>query len=168
MEAGRGISEKRNKVRKVTSELGVAKITILAVPDKLGMAAAIFEPLAQAGINVDTIIQNCSTGNRNRTTELTFTVTETDLERALLMVKPVVKKIGAKGLISGVNLGKVSIVGTGMQNTSGYASRMFQALAKQDINIQLITTSEIRITCIINAAQVKEAVQTLHQNFQLE
>ena len=84
------------------------------------------------------------------------------------VVQPIVKQIGAKDVISDAKLGKVSIIGTGMQNTPGYAARMFQTLAEKGINIQLITTAEIRITCIIDESQVKEAVRALHRAFEVE
>ncbi len=157
--------EVRNKVSGIAHDLNVAKITILGVPDQPGIASAIFEPLAKANLNVDTIVQNASI---NKVTDLTFTVARSDLEKALEVVKPVAKSIGAKDCLADAKLGKVSIVGAGMQSTPGYASRMFQALAAKGINIELITTSEIRITCIINEEKVPEAVRALHEAFELE
>jgi len=161
-----GVSmEVRNKVRGIAHDLNVGKITMVGVPDRPGIAARIFEPLAQAGINVDTIVQNASIKG---ITDLTFTVTKSDLSKAMEVVEPIAKSIGAKKCISDSKLGKVSIVGTGMQNTPGFAARMFRALSEKNINIQLITTSEIRITCIIAESEVKEAVRTLHQAFEIE
>ena len=157
--------EVRNKVRGIAHDLNVGKITMVGVPDRPGIAARIFEPLAQAGINVDTIVQNASIKG---ITDLTFTVTKSDLSKAMEVVEPIAKSIGAKKCISDSKLGKVSIVGTGMQNTPGFAARMFRALSEKNINIQLITTSEIRITCIIAESEVKEAVRTLHQAFEIE
>lgn len=157
--------EARNKVRGIAHDLNVAKITIVGVPDKPGIAASILAPLAEAGINVDTIVQNASINN---ITDLTFTVARSDLAKAMRLVEPVAKSIGAKEWVSDSSLGKVSIVGTGMQNTPGYAARMFEALHKAGINIQLITTSEIRITCLIAEDKVKDAVQALHRSFELE
>jgi len=157
--------EVRNKVRSIAHNLDVAKITVVGVPDRPGIAAAIFVPLAKAGISVDTIVQNAS---MQGITDLTFTVSKSDLSRAMEVVEPIAKSIGAKECVSDAKLGSVSIVGTGMQNTPGYAARMFGALSEKNINIQLITTSEIRITCIIDEAQVKEAVRALHQAFQSE
>jgi len=161
-----GVSmEVRNKVRSIAHDLDVAKITVIGVPDHPGIAAAIFQPLAKAGISVDTIVQNAGIKN---ITDLTFTVAKSDLAKAMEVVEPVCQSIGARECITDSKLGKVSIIGTGMQNTPGYAARMFGALSEQGINIQLITTSEIRITCIIDEARVKDAVRALHQAFELE
>ena len=157
--------EVRNKVRGIAHDMDVAKVTIIGVPDRPGIAAAIFDALARAGISVDTIVQNASIEN---ITDLTFTVTKGDLDRAMEVVKPIARSIGARECVSDARLGKVSIVGTGMQNAPGYAARMFNALNDKNINIQLITTSEIRITCIIEEPRVKEAVRALHQAFELE
>jgi len=157
--------EVRNKVRSIAHDLNVAKITVIGVPDQPGIAAAIFQPLAKAGISVDTIVQNASINN---VTDLTFTVVKSDLAKAMEVVRPVATSIGAKECVSDSKLGAVSIIGTGMQNTPGYAARMFGALSEQDINIQLITTSDIRITCIIVADRVKDAVRVLHRAFELE
>jgi aspartate kinase len=157
--------EPTNKVRAIAHDFDVAKITLRGVPDRPGIAATVFEPLAEHAISIDTIVQNASTENL---TDLTFTVTKTDLPRALEIMKPIVAEIDARDLVSDDQLGKVSIVGTGMQNTPGYASRMFRALFDNQINIQLITTSEIRITCIIDAGRVVDAVRALHAAFELE
>lgn len=157
--------EVRNKARGIAHDTNVAKITVISVPDHPGIAAAIFEPLAKANISVDTIVQNASIEN---ITDLTFTVARSDLVKAMSIIEPVIKSIGAKRCVTDSTLAKVSIVGTGMQNTPGYAARMFRALYEQGINIQLITTSEIRITCIIAEDRVKDAVQALHKAFELE
>jgi aspartate kinase len=157
--------EARNKVRGIAHDMDVAKITITGVPDRPGVAAAIFMPLAKAGISVDTIVQNASANN---ITDLTFTITKSDVNKAMEIIKPVAKEINAKECLSDSKLGKVSIIGTGMQNTPGYAAKMFQTLSAQRINIQLITTSEIRITCIIGEDKVKEAVKALHKAFELD
>ncbi len=156
--------EARNKVRGIAHDMDVAKITVTNVPDRPGIAAAIFLPLAKAGISVDTIVQNASANN---ITDLTFTVTRNDLGKAMNIIAPVAKEIGARECLSDSKLGKVSIIGTGMQNTPGYAAKMFQTLFEHSINIQLITTSEIRITCIIAEDKVKEAVRALHKAFEL-
>jgi aspartate kinase len=157
--------EVRNKVRGIAHDTNVAKITVIGVPDKPGVAMSIFEPLAKANISVDTIVQNASVQN---ITDLTFTVAQTDLNKAMSIVEPVAKFFGAKQCIADATSAKVSIVGTGMQNTPGYAARMFRTLYAEGINIQLITTSEIRITCIISEDKVKDAVQALHRAFELE
>jgi aspartate kinase len=157
--------EVRNKVRSIAHDLDVAKITVVGVPDRPGIAAAIFEPLAQANISIDTIVQNASVNN---ITDLTFTVAKSQLARAMVKVRPIAKSIGAVECLSDAKMGKVTIVGTGMQNTPGFASRMFSTLSQQGINIQLISTSEIRITCIIAEDRVKDAVKALHRAFELE
>lgn len=157
--------EVRNKVRGIVHDLNVAKITVVGVPDQPGIASAIFEPLAKANISVDTIVQNASI---NKITDLTFTVARGDLDKAMSLVRQVAKSIRAKECVSDSTLAKISIIGTGMQNTPGYAANMFRALSEQGINIQLITTSEIRITCIIGEDRVKDAVKTLHKAFELE
>ena len=157
--------EVRNKVRGIVHDLNVAKITIIGVPDRPGIATAIFEPLARASINVDTIVQNASV---ERVTDLTFTVARSDLDKALAVVRPVAQEIGARDCVSDATLGKVSIVGAGMQSIPGYASRMFRVLYDEGINIELITTSEIRITCIIDENRVGDTVRALHRAFELE
>jgi aspartate kinase len=157
--------EVRNKARGIAHDLDVAKVTVVGVPDRPGIAATIFEPLAKANISVDTIVQNASIEN---ITDLTFTVARSQLERAMEVVEPIAESIGARECVSDSRLGKVSIIGTGMQNTPGYAARMFSALSEQGINIQLISTSEIRITCIIEEARVEDAVRVLHRAFELE
>jgi aspartate kinase len=157
--------EVRNKVRGIAHDLDVAKISLMGIPNQPGVAAGIFEPLSKAGISVDTIVQNAFQGH---VTDLTFTVARGDVKKALDVVQPLAQKIGAKEVIADSRLGKVSVVGTGMQNTPGYAARMFSALSQEGINILLITTSEIRITCIIDEARVKDAVRALHRAFELE
>ena len=162
--------EDRVRVTGIACNTNVAKITVRSVVDRPGIAAALFEPLAQVGVNVDTIVQNTSPspiGDR-RTTDISFTVSRTDLPGALRQVETVLEELGADEVITDSSLASVSIVGSGMQNTPGYASRMFRALADGGINIDMITTSEIRISCIINESQVGEAVQLLHRGFQLE
>jgi aspartate kinase len=157
--------EIRNKVRGIAYDLDVAKITVVGVPDHPGIAAGIFVPLAKAGISIDTIVQNASVKN---ITDLTFTVAESQLAGAMAVVEPIARSIGAQKCIGDPKWGKVSIIGTGMQNAPGYAARMFDTLSKENINIQLITTSEIRITCIIEEARVKDAVRALHRAFELD
>ena len=157
--------EIRNKVRSITHDLNVAKITVVGVPDKPGIASSIFVPLAEAGVSVDSIVQNAGIGN---ITDLTFTVVRSDLAEAMEIVKPIAESVGARECTSDTRQGKVSIIGSGMLNTPGYAARMFKALSEKGINIQLITTSEIRITCLIDKSDVKDAVRALHQAFELQ
>ena len=157
--------EVRSKVRGVACDTNVAKVTVLGVPDRPGIAAAFFEPLAQAGVSVDTIVQNTSVENL---TDLSFTVTRTDVKKTLPLVRPVAEAIGARGVTHDEALAKVSVVGTGMQNSPGYASRMFRALSDAGVNIEMITTSEIRITCIVSGGQAADAVRALHRAFELD
>ena len=156
--------EVANKVRGVTYERGVARITLRAVPDRPGIAAAVFEPLAESNISVDTIVQNASA---ERLTDLSFTVDRSDLRAALEVTRGVAGTIGAGECVSHDNLGQVSIVGTGMQNAPGVAAVMFSALAEAGVNIEMITTSQIRITCVVGEEQVNDAVRTLHDAFEL-
>ena len=157
--------ENRIKVTGIACTINVAKITVRSVPDRPGVAAALFEPLAQSGISVDTIVQNTS---EDRTTDISFTVNGDDLKTALAKVGELTKEIGAASLVSEANLAAVSVIGSGMQNTPGYASRMFRVLADGNVNIDMITTSEIRISCIIREEQAQEAVRLLHRGFQLD
>ena len=157
--------EVRNKVRGIAHDFDVAKITVVGVPDRPGIAAAIFAPLAAAGLSVDTIVQNAGL---DKQADLTFTVSKNDFARAMALVEPIAKEINAQECVGDGNLGKVSIVGTGIQNSPGYASQMFETLYQANINIEMITTSEILITCVIAGDQVTEAVRALHRAFQLE
>jgi aspartate kinase len=157
--------EVSNKVSGVTYERNVARITMRAVPDLPGVVANVFEPLTDANISVDTIVQNASA---ERLTDVSFTVERGDAERALEVSKRVASDIGAADCVANDHLGNVSIVGTGMQNAPGYASRMFRALSDAAINIEMITTSQIRITCIVDEGQVNDAVRVLHEAFELD
>ena len=165
IEMNSNVGEIRNRVRGIATDTNVAKITVLGVIDRPGIAASLFEPLANADISVDVIVQNASVDG---TTDMTFTVTRTDLARALEVVEPVVKELGSRGTVSDESLAKLSIVGSGMQDAPGYASQMFRSLASRGINIDAITTSEIRITCLISESQIAEAACTLHDAFRLD
>ena len=158
--------EDRIKVTGIAYQTNVAKVTVCGVADKPGVAAALFEPLASNGVNVDTIVQNTSADRT--TTDISFTVTTDDLPRALREVASLQDALGAQRVINDPTLASVSIVGSGMQNTPGYASRMFRILADGGINIDMITTSEIRISCIISREQAHEAVRLLHRGFELD
>ncbi len=157
--------EDRVKVTGIAYQPDVAKITVRSVPDRPGIAASLFEPLAQVGVSVDTIVQNTSL---EKTTDISFTVSRQDLPGALREVEQVMAELGAAGVVSDAGLASVSIIGSGMQNSPGYASRMFRILADGDVNIDMITTSEIRISCVIQEAQVAEAVRLLHRGFELD
>ena len=157
--------ENRYKVTGVAYQLGISKVTVRSLPDQPGIAANLFEPLADVGISVDTIVQNAS---QDKTTDISFTVATSDLAKTLDEVIPVAQNIGASGVVNDDGLSCVSIVGSGMQNSPGYASHMFRILADGDVNIDMITTSEIRISCIIREEQVLEAVRLLHRGFSLD
>lgn len=156
--------EKRNKVRGLAADTKVAKVTMVAVPDKPGIARAVFDPLSAANINVDMIVQNVS---HDGTTDLSFTTSRADLAAARLVLEKIRAEIGARALEIDENVAKVSIVGAGIQNAPGYAARMFGTLADAKINIQMISTSEIRITCIVSEPDAPRALQALHDTFDL-
>ena len=157
--------EQSKRVRGIAAEEDVAKLTLVGVPDRPGVAAAIFGPLADSGISVDVIIQNVSL---HGVTDLSFTVSGGDLAAAEKLVKKISKEIGAEGVISDAAVAKVSIVGTGMLGQPGIAARMFQALAAAKINIEMISTSEIRITCIVARDRARDAVRALHKAYELD
>ena len=157
--------EDRQRVRGIAEESNVAKITVVGVPDRPGIAAAIFEPLGAAGISVDVIVQNIG---RSRRTDLTFSVAQSDLKAAEKLVKAAARSIGAARVVSAGGIAKLSIVGTGMLGTPGIAGRMFRALADAGINIEMISTSEIRITCMVARDQVEKGVRILHKTFDLD
>ena len=157
--------ENRIKVTGIALNANVAKITVRSLPDRPGIAAALFEPLSKVGISVDTIVQNTSV---DRTTDISFTMSRADLARAESEVNALLRELGASAVVTDTTLASVSIVGSGMQHTPGYASRMFRVLADGNINIDMITTSEIRISCIIKEEQAEHAVRLLHRDFQLD
>lgn len=188
--------EDRIKVTGIAYNANVAKITVRGVPDRPGIAAALFEPLAQAGISVDTIVQNASAAHAAgpdnagadspatpdagvhhpaapdanpapRRTDISFTVSSGDLAAAAERVEQTASELGAAAVSRETGLAMVSIVGSGMTNSPGYAARMFRTLANGAVNIEMITTSEIRISCIIRQEQGRQAVQLLHQGFAL-
>ena len=143
-----------------------AKVTLVRVEDKPGVAARVFGPLAEANINVDMIVQNVS--DDGRTTDLTFTVIAADLNKALDVLKKVKKDIGYEDLRGSTNVVKVSAIGVGMRSHAGVAARMFKALADKGINIEAISTSEIKISILIDAAYAELAVRTLHSLYGLD
>ena len=149
----------------VTHSKNEARITLKKVPDQPGIAAKIFTPVADAGILVDMIIQNTRAEGM---TDLTFTVPKSDYKKALEIEKKVAGEIGAEAVIGDENVAKVSVTGVGMKNHSGVAARMFSALAKENINIMLISTSEIRISCVVEEKYAELAVRVLHTEFGLD
>ncbi len=152
-------------VSAVTYSRDEARITIKKVADKPGIAASIFNPISDANIVVDMIIQNTREGNL---TDMTFTVPKTDYDQAMSIVRNTASEIGAESVVGDKGISKVSIVGVGMRNHAGVASRMFDILANHGVNILMISTSEIKVSCIIDEKFTELAVRALHEGFGLE
>ncbi|HID01852.1 MAG TPA: ACT domain-containing protein, partial [Desulfobacterales bacterium] len=151
----------------VTYNRNEARITISGVPDQPGIATKIFTPISNADIIVDMIIQNQDTGNGM--TDMTFTVLRSDYERTLKLLESVVESTEATGGVNGSKtITKISIVGVGMRNHSGIASTMFSVLANEGINISMISTSEIKVSCIIEEKYTELAIRALHDAFELD
>ena len=148
----------------ITSTQNDAKVTLVGIKDKPGIAAAIFKPLSENSINVDMVVQNISANGKE--TDLTFTIKSEDLSKTKKIINEN-KKINFKDLLFDKNVSKVSIVGVGMITTPGVTYRMFQALYKQKINIQVISTSEIKISVIIDKKNIKKSISALHKEFKL-
>jgi aspartate kinase len=142
-----------------------AKMTVKRVPDRPGIAAAIFGPLSEAGINVDMIVQNVSDDG---TTDMTFTLGRTDLARAKLTLEELRAQIGFADLVSDAQVAKISVVGVGMRSHAGVAATMFRTLAERSINIQVISTSEIKVSVLIGADYTELAVRALHTAYGLD
>ena len=142
-----------------------AKVTLLGVKDRPGIAASIFKPLSKNSINVDMVVQNISSNGKE--TDLTFTIKSFDLNKTMKIIKRN-KNINFKKMIFDKNVSKVSIIGVGMITTPGVTFRMFQALARKNINIQVISTSEIKISVLISNKLVKKAIAALHKEFKLD
>jgi len=151
-------------IRAVTLNKSEAKITICNVPDRPGVAAKIFKEIARGGINVDMIVQNVS---HTRQTDISFTVPKSDLSKAINLTRKMAKRIGAGDVLKDQDIARISIVGVGMKSHTGVAAKMFEALADEGINIEMISTSEISISCIIKKRLAKKAVKTLHEKFGL-
>ncbi|HFC46765.1 MAG TPA: aspartate kinase [Dissulfuribacter thermophilus] len=149
----------------VTYSKNEARITITKVPDRPGIAAQIFNPISDANIIVDMIIQNTREGDL---TDMTFTVPKPDFDTAMEIVKGVAQKIGAEKVLGDTDIAKVSIVGVGMRNHAGVASKMFEILANHGVNILMISTSEIKVSCVIDEKYTELAVRALHEGFGLE
>jgi aspartate kinase len=149
----------------VTQDDTEAKVTVSGVPDKPGVAARIFRALADDGINVDVIVQNTSADG---VTDISFTVPTEDLERTLALGSSLAEDIGAAEVSGEPKVGRVSVVGAGMKSHPGVAADVFEALANAGINIEMISTSEIRISCIIGDEHLDQAVQVLHDTFVVE
>lgn len=143
-----------------------AKITLMGVPDKPGIAAKIFKGIADAAIVVDMIVQNISSDGK--ATDISFTVPKTDSKKALKLTEDIARELGAKGVDLREDIAKISIVGVGMRTHSGVAAQMFDVLAKHGVNIMAISTSEIKVSCLIDAKYTELAVRVLHEAFGLE
>lgn len=156
--------EVRRAVTGIAIERNVAKITVRGVEDRPGVAVRIFEPLSNEGISIDVIVQNASLENL---TDVTFTVSDGDYERALEITREACAGF-AREVVGGSGLAKLSVVGTGMQNTPGFAATMFDSLSRAGVNIEMITTSEIRITCVIAADGLRKAASAVHSAFDLD
>jgi aspartate kinase len=152
-------------VTAVTHDKNQARITLKKVPDQPGVAEKIFTPIAESGIIVDMIIQNTRAGGK---TDLTFTVPKADFDKAFAIESKIAEEIGAEDVFGDKNIAKVSVIGVGMKNHSGVASIMFGALARANINIMMISTSEIRISCVIEENYTELAVRVLHTAFGLD
>lgn len=144
-----------------------ARITVVKVPDTPGMAAKILIPVSDAGIVVDMIIQNTSAGGQGQT-DFSFTVPSSDYQKAMEIVTDIARQIGAEKVLGDENIAKVSLIGIGMRSHAGVASKMFAALAKEGINIRMISTSEIKVSCVITEKYTELAVRALHDAFELE
>lgn len=152
-------------VRGVSLDKNQAKITIIGVPDKPGMAARIFKPLGEAAINVDMIVQNVSHGSGSPSTDLSFTVDKPDLLKAKQVIEGLRSELGYRDVTAEENIGKLSIVGVGMRSHTGVAAKMFDTLAREGINIGMISTSEIKISIVIDLAKGEQAMRSVHAAF---
>ena len=152
-------------VTAVTHDTSEAKVTVTGVPDQPGIAAHLFRALADRLVNVDTIVQNVS---QHGTTDISFTVPKVDLDTALEVTRGLAPEIGAGEVLSDADIAKVSLVGAGMRSHPGVSATMFETLAGAGINIEMISTSSIRLSCVVRAARVEEAVRLLHHAFDLD
>lgn len=148
----------------IAHDTSEAKVTVLGVPDRPGIAARVFRPLADAGINIDMIVQNVSAAGH---TDISFTLPKDDLRRARAALEQVRVDVGASEVVTDNDIARVSLVGAGMKTHPGVAADMFDALADAGINIQIISTSPIRISCVVRAAEIERAVQVVHDRFRL-
>ena len=160
-----GKMEKKEVVAGVALDADTAKIGILGIPDRPGIAAKLFGSLAKEHLNVDMIVQ--SVHSKGTKADMAFTVKKDEAKKAVEVTEEVAKELNAEGVVSDPNVAKVSIVGVGMVSKPGVASEMFNALATNGINIEMISTSEIKISCIVKSDQGKKAVQVLHEEFGL-
>lgn len=148
----------------IAHDTSEAKVTILGVPDKPGVAARVFRPLADGGVNIDMIVQNASAEGR---TDIFFTLPKEDLGRADPILQQIKSDVGAEGVSTDPEIAKISLVGAGMKTHPGVAADMFDALAEAGINIEIISTSSIRVSCVVRSAEVDRAVKVIHERFRL-
>jgi aspartate kinase len=152
-------------IRGVSLDKNQAKITLVAVPDKPGVAARIFKALGDAAVNVDMIVQNISHGSGTPATDLSFTVDKPDLLKAQKVIDNLKSEVGYKQVLTDEKIGKLSIVGVGMKSHTGVAGRMFETLAKEGVNIGMISTSEIKVSVVIDLAKGEQAMKAVHAAF---
>src|SRR5205809_1630883 len=152
-------------IRGVSLDKNQAKVTLVGVPDKPGVAAHVFKAIAEANVNVDMIVQNISHGSGSPATDLSFTVDKPDLLKAQKVIDGLKPEIGFGKVIDTENIGKLSIVGVGMKSHSGVAGKMFETLAREGINIDMISTSEIKISVVIDLARGEQAMKAVHEAF---
>jgi aspartate kinase len=148
----------------IAHDTSEAKVTIREVPDRPGIAAALFRPLADAGVNLDMIVQNVSAEGR---TDVSFTMPKHDLAKAEPVLEEIARRVGGHGVTTDTDVARISLVGAGMKTHPGVAADMFEALADAGINIEIISTSSIRISCLVRAGDVERAVQAVHERFRL-
>ena len=147
-----------------THDTAEAKVTIVGVPDRPGIAAAVFRPLADAGVNIDMIVQNVSD---HGLATISFTMPKTDLAVAEPILRDTAREVGAADVVTDPDIAKVSLIGAGMKSHPGVAADMFDALAEAGVNIEIISTSSIRVSCVVRAADVERAVRAVHDRFGL-
>lgn len=168
-ETGTWVTQEENmeqaEVTAITHDASEAKVTIEAVPDRPGVAARIFRTLADEGVNVDMIVQNVSIKGQ---TDISFTVPRDDLDKTIAVAEPVAKEVGAADVIADLDIARVSVIGGGMKSSPGVAAVMFETLAKNEVNISMISTSSIRISCVIKSDDLELAVQSLHTAYNLD
>ena len=156
----------KNIVSGIAFSLKEAKVTVLGIPDRPGQASKLFGQLAKKAINVDMIVQSSSADGNE--TDLSFTVPELDINQAILLIKEKQKEIGFKSIIEDKEVAKISVIGAGMQNQSGTAQKLFDTLAEKSINLKVISTSEIKISVLIDKSYMELAVRSLHTAFDLD
>jgi len=152
-------------VRGVSLDKNQAKVTLIGIPDKPGMAARVFKALGDATVNVDMIVQNVSHGSSSPSTDISFTMDKPDLLKAKKVIDGLKSELGIREVVANETIGKLSIVGVGMKSHTGVAGKMFEVLAKEGVNIDMISTSEIKISVVIDLAKGEHAMRAVHGAF---